>query len=450
MARNSRFLRIVRVGLTATLMMAAAASFAQTPQPDVSADEVARRQGLVAELLGNITAGDYPKVFERLKIEPPLEFQRCLCSHAGHTVGVGVQPEGAGACRFNGTGGTWKDVAPSDPNIWKACMLLVRYPDGRTVGDTLVAKLKEVADSLPWPAEPSGGVESGTIPLVDTPALLKSKLQQYWKMCLPTPAFSSEVLSDDVWKAFLRENVLDRAYRMISSAPNACEGAIETKLYLDSENGRHAAEIAWEAINSFVLMDKWTGAEVGADGALAKGYISGSPKPIIGLVGTFDNAADFIKVLEEEYKASKANADARAAFDTFHASAKWSTEKIQDQIRFLERSILADHASIAEAAMDLARQKERLLPTDSNGNRLTRTPETAGEIWNEYDRACEQLDRRTDLSVREARMRIVSARLQHKALAQYRLPLKERGCEAMMAEWKRACETKIGPVPSAQ
>lgn len=442
-----------RLAFVAAILVAvgrgAGPAAAQTPP--MPTDEQMRLRGLSAELLANVPPEALTAIFLRLRLEAPLELRRCLCSSAGHTTGVGVLPEGD-RCRFNGTGGTWLDEMPSDRSVWNTCMNTSRMADGRTVAAAFVEEMKKIADRQPWPAAPNDAVAAPTTPLANTPALLRATLQKYRRMCLPTPYRLDDVLTEDVWGAFLRENILDGAQRMVSEARNDCEAAISAKLYLDGQNGSHAAEIVWKTVETFALADKWKVAEglVETEPMLGR-RVRASAKSALGLLGSIDNATDYIAYVDKELKTHERNLDVRAGFDLFRASADWPVDKINDRIEFLERSMVADHRSILTREIDLEREKEAIRPHDGAGNRLPFSAERPDDQqWIRYRDEEKRLEQQADLDEHQARVLIVRAEIEHQTLVRYRLPLAERGCAALMADWKKACETRIGPVPEAR
>jgi hypothetical protein len=415
---------------------------AQAPATPPLFDEESRR--LAEEMLSRLNAPKLDKVLQEKGRATPTALYDCLCSTAPRTTGVGVRYKD-GACEFAGYG-VWREPLPQKLESWRLCLRQTKFGDGLSVSDVFASQIggrrPEPVDSLP-DVRPPDAVKGASLELEPTPALLKSKLAEFERQCLPTPGKVENLFQASATSEFLRENVYHGAYGLIrQNEANVCEAAIASKLYLQGQAGMYPSEIAYKAMMELTFNpddpDKVDMAENAAKLAEHFKKIAGL-SPVIGVVG---NASDFASIgatFIEQYNVSKGNAQARAAYEAFVASRGWPKERLASEIGTLGDAIKSRLKDIELIEREKAEAIIRL-PMPPGSPFVAGTAPNNSPQWQAYRQEARRIEVASNAARNAAMMELSGAQQKLKALRDYRQGLSTKGCAALMAEWKRICE----------
>jgi len=279
--------------------------------------------------------------------------------------------------------------------------------------------------------QPESGVAGDTIAL-ENPGRLNGWLEEYKNARLPLPI--SQNVSD------YRDGTSLAAIKLAESQ-DLCEGGMEVKLFLDTQQGQWTAEKLGRTAWTLFGKDEYDVLEF-----LAKQFAA-SLVPVAGLAGKIDDVADFVGVIYEEWEKQHASALFEPALVAWRDSRTWDKAGLQERIDALAqaRARIDDdmRAVQAEAGHTIKSDWDKFLLDNPLIQEKWRA-EQAGKIvtWGPADvQRLQEFNAQQWVTIGEAQRRVAELMYQRKAvnieekvLSEYRAPLMDMGCEAFLKQ----------------
>jgi hypothetical protein len=279
--------------------------------------------------------------------------------------------------------------------------------------------------------QPESGL-AGDTPVLETPARLNAWLQQYQDARLPLPINAD-------YSAY--RDATSLAALKLADSQDLCEGGMEVKLFLDTQQGQWTAEKL--AKNAWTVFGK---DEYDALEFVAKRFAQ-SLVPVAGVLGTIDDVADLVGIVYEEWQNQRASALFEPALAAWRDSRAWDKAKLQERLDALaqSRASLDDEMRQAQdgAARTIQSEWDQFLQDNPLIWEKWRA-EQNGKIveWGPADvQRLQDFNARQREIMGEAQSKIADLMYQRKAvsiedkvLREYRAPLMEKGCDAFLKD----------------
>lgn len=441
MMENHRWLVLLRTLLPFLAISIANIAAGQGQKPEGATPANGTGDTFASEIAGELSQLNRAKLdalLGHIGKASPAGFYDCLCSgkwHAGH---VGVGYDGAkGECRFSGLG-TWHEPLPDRPGPWVGCADAKRYPDGRSLGEAISATLRP-----PMPDIDPGKLSDSTLGLTPpsgfaSASRLREAMNGFQRACLPVADNLGELL-DDTSRIANRNEIYEQALRIIDEAkPDTCEGAYAAKLFLQSQSGLYAGEIAVSALQEFVIPDDVDRTEGGAKGIELILRRAGRVSGMIGTLGALKDTFEVSKLFKEQYQNAQGNAQAAAAFQAFQSTRGASAEKIAAEVSGINAALLAKTRQIEADEVEKAARILRLQPTVPRPASPERAPGDAAK-WADFDSAQRGIVSEFDDRKAAILFEMAGLQMKLKAVRDLRGPLAAKGCASVMAELAKGC-----------
>ncbi len=277
--------------------------------------------------------------------------------------------------------------------------------------------------------QPESGVAGGTTAL-ENPARLNVWLDVYKNARLPLP--TSQSASD-------YRDATSLAAIKLAESQDLCEGGLEVKLFLDTQQGQWTAEKLGKTAWTLFGKDEYDVLEF-----LAKQFAA-SLVPVAGVAGKIDDVADFVGVIYEEWEKQRASALFEPALAAWRDSRTWDKTQLQDRLNTLAlaRINLDDEIRAVQQGADRTIKSgwDKFLLDNPLIQEKWRA-EQQGRIvtWEPADvQRLQEFNAQQRATIGEAQRRVAELMYQRKAVAieekvlgEYRAPLMDMGCEAFL------------------
>jgi hypothetical protein len=280
--------------------------------------------------------------------------------------------------------------------------------------------------------EPPGGGLAGDTVALENPARLNVWLQQYKDARLPLPINAD-------YSAY--RDATSLAAAKLAEGQDLCEGGLEVKLFLDSQQGQWTTDKLLKNAWTVFGVDEYDVLELVAK-QFAKSLV-----PVVGVLGTIDDVADLVGIIYEEWQNQRASALFEPALAAWRDSRAWDKAQLQERLDALAQSRTAIEDEMRQAQDDAARTIQSEWDQFLLGNPLIWEKWRAEQNGKIIDWGPADIQRLQDFNARqrdiqaEAKRKIAelmyrrkAVSIEEKVLREYRAPLMEKGCDAFLKD----------------
>ena len=384
------------------------------------------------EYIAQLGHDRFKRLINKFDIKAEDDLFQCLCHSLG-TIGTGLgyspTPDKHCDTSLPCKGGNWGCVAkelPKNTLSWSACAKKYPTENGQNIfhrfSDHINISQKQQNDIL---------------------KILQKRSKIHQKNCLPS--LSKRSLSQ--MQSILKHGLAAEAANLADTTDNICEEALTVDLFLNANQSRYLADVAFEGITKWVspidlyapniLEDKIT-SEIKSD-IIEKAL----GNTIGGFIGKVNNVMSTKKLIEDEIKANKTDAIYEGASELFKNTSSWNKQQLKDEKSKYQHLVDQSNVKLSNLQSQYIDKYNKFYTMTMQ--KINNSVDARKiQLENELKRGSNQM--RNSYETKKSQLLIQRANLllKRNILKDYRIPLlEEGGCDNFLKNRYSSCQKKL-------